>query len=234
MCGPYHLYDEQASVSAPSAASDSARCGAAATASIEIRAPAACAAATIASSSGTVPVAFDAAVTATQRVRSDSTASIARRGQRERVAVRLGPAHGRARALGRDHPRPDVGVVVEPGDDDLVARAERAPERGREPHRHRRHRRPEGDAARLGAEQPGDRVARGLDAGVGRVRGGEHAAVVRVVARAHERGHGVDRAVDHLGARGAVEPRPAAGEAGEAVAVHSRAPAARTSSASCG
>ena len=120
--------------------------------------------------------------------------------------------------------------MVEPGDDDLVARAERAPDGGREPHRHRGHRRPEGDAARLGAEQPGDRVARGLDAGVGRVRGGEHAAVVGVVARAHERGHRVDRAVDHLRAGGAVEPRPAAGEPGEAVAVHSRAPAARTSS----
>src|SRR5829696_10318904 len=80
MCGPYHLYAEHASVSAPSAARSSRRCGTAATASIEMRAPAAWAAATIASSSGTVPVAFDAAVTATQRVRSDSTASTAETG----------------------------------------------------------------------------------------------------------------------------------------------------------
>ena len=68
-------------MSAPSAARSSGRCGAAATASIEMRAPAACAAATIASSSGTVPTAFDAAVTATQRVRSESTASTAAAGR---------------------------------------------------------------------------------------------------------------------------------------------------------
>src|SRR5215218_9048219 len=67
-CGPYHLYAEQASVSAPSAPRSSARWGAAATASIETRAPTACTAATIAASSGTVPHALDAAVTATQRV----------------------------------------------------------------------------------------------------------------------------------------------------------------------
>ena len=64
-------------MSAPRSRSESARCGEAATASIATLAPAACAAATIPSSSGTVPVAFDAAVTATQRVRSESTASIA-------------------------------------------------------------------------------------------------------------------------------------------------------------
>src|SRR5215211_5881080 len=79
-CGPYHLYAEHASVSAPSAARSSGRCGTAATASTEMRAPAACTAATIAASSGTVPHALDAAVTATQRVRSDSTASTAAAG----------------------------------------------------------------------------------------------------------------------------------------------------------
>ena len=55
----------------------SARCGAAWTASIHTRAPTARAAATMPGRSGIVPTAFEAAVTATQRVRSESTASIA-------------------------------------------------------------------------------------------------------------------------------------------------------------
>ena len=44
-------------------------------------------------------------------------------------------------------------------------------------------------------------------------------------------GHRVDRRVDHLGAAGAVQARPAVGEPGEALAVHA-SPA--TSSRSCG
>ena len=117
------------------------------------RAPTACAAATMPASSGTVPIAFEAAVTATQRVRSDSTASTAAAGSASVSGVGLREAHGRAGALGRDHPRPHVGVVVEPRDHDLVARRQRPPDGGRKPHRHRGHRGAEGDAARLGAEQ---------------------------------------------------------------------------------
>ena len=49
----------------------------------------------------------------------------------------------------------------------------------------------------------------------------ERAAVVGHAARAHPVGHRLDHAVDDLAAGGAVEPRPAVPEAGEAVAVHS-------------
>ena len=76
-----------------------------------------------------------------------------------------------------------------------------------------------------------DFMRSGDNANHGRV---EDAAVVGVAAGAHERGHRLDRRVHHLRAGRAVEPGPAAGEAREAVAVHRRPPAARTSSASCG
>ena len=41
--------------------------------------------------------------------------------QRRRCGVKRGPAHCCPRALRRSHPRPDVRIVVEPRDDDLVA-----------------------------------------------------------------------------------------------------------------
>jgi hypothetical protein len=155
-------------------------------------------------------------------------------GQRERVALGLGPAHRGAGALRRDHPRAHVGVVVEPRHDDLVAGRERAPDGGREAHRHRGHRRPEGDALRVGDQHPADRRAGLLDALVGRACGREGAAVVGAAAGAHPRGHRVDRAVDHLCAGRPVEARPAARRAREALAVHTRSCAMRTSSASRG
>ena len=70
-------------------------------------------------------------------------------------------AHGHAAILGRKQPRRDVGVVVEPGHQHLVARAQVAEERPRGVHRERRHVRAEHDLARLGAEE-----ARRLRAGV--------------------------------------------------------------------
>ena len=129
------------------------RCGAACTASTYTRAPAACAAATIPGRSGTVPTAFDAAVTATQRVRSVSTASTADAGSSSVSGLGLGEAHRRPGALGRDQPRAHVRVVVQARADDLVARPQRAPGGGREAHRHGGHARAEGDAARVAAEQ---------------------------------------------------------------------------------
>ena len=42
------------------------------------------------------------------------------------VLAHVGPAHGGAGVARREHPRPDVRVVVEPGDHDLVARPDRA------------------------------------------------------------------------------------------------------------
>ena len=80
MCGPNHLYAEHASASTPRSETESGRCGEAWTASRYTRAPTPAAAATMPGMSGTVPTAFDAAVTAIQRVRSDSTASTAEAG----------------------------------------------------------------------------------------------------------------------------------------------------------
>jgi hypothetical protein len=158
------------------------------------------------------------------------------RGQLERAAVRLGEAHRGARALGVDDPRADVGVVVQTRADDLVARSERAPDRARKGHRQRGHAEAEDDLLRWRAEQRARARPRRRDELVGRVRRREHAAVVGAAPGAHPRVHRLDRRVDHLRAGRAVEPRPArAGEAGEALAVHSMRPAAsRTSSASWG
>ena len=112
---------------------------------------------------------------------------------------------------------------------------QRAADGGREPHRHRGHRRPEGDAARLGAEQP----ARPPRAPPRRTSSVACAAANTPpwLALSPER---MNAAIASIAASticvpgGPVEPRPAAGEPGEAVAVHSRASAARTSSTSCG
>jgi hypothetical protein len=142
------------------------------------------------------------------------------RGQLEGVGLGVGEAHGRAGPLGRDQPRADVGVVVEPRAHDLVAGLQRAAGGGREAHGHRGHARAEGDAARIAAQQRADARAGARHQLVGVVRGREEAAVVGVVAGAHELGHGLDRAVDHLGAGRAVEPRPAVAQPREAVAVH--------------
>ena len=44
------------------------------------------------------------------------------------VEVDVSDAHDDAALLGQHEPGDDVGVVVERGDDDLVARGERAPD----------------------------------------------------------------------------------------------------------
>ena len=144
------------------------------------------------------------------------------RGRRQLEALRVGvgEADGRARALRRDHPRPDVGVVVEARADDLVAGPELPPRGGGEAHGQGRHARAEDDAGRLRAEQPGHLGARRRHGLVGGVGGGEDSAVVGVAPGAHEVRHGVDGGIDHLGAGGAVEPGPAAGQAWEAIAIH--------------
>ena len=100
------------------------------------------------------------------------------RGQLERLGIGLGEAHRGAVALGVDDPRGDVGVVVEPRADDLVAGLERAADGAGERHRQRGHREAEDDLRGRRAEQRAGARARGLDELVGGVRGGEHAALV--------------------------------------------------------
>ena len=83
------------------------------------------AASTMPGRSGIVPTALEAAVTATQRVRGDSTASTAAAGS-SRVS-RSGSAKRTSTpgAGGGDEPRRDVRVVVQARADDLVARLQR-------------------------------------------------------------------------------------------------------------
>ncbi len=109
-----------------------------------------------------------------------------------------------APVLRRAEPRADVGVVVELGDDDLVAGLERAPERVGEQEVERRHVGAEGDLARLGSDQLGRRLVRVGEQRVGLARAGERTSRVRV--RALEVGrHRFDHRARHLRAAGPVE-----------------------------
>jgi hypothetical protein len=121
--------------------------------------------------------------------------------------------------------------VVQTRADDLVAGAQLAPGGGGEAHRHRGHARPERHAVRIAADQRADGRARGGDELVGVPGRREQAAVVGVMAGAHPVVHGLDRRVDHLGAGGPVQARPAVAQSGEALAVH--VATFRSSSRSC-
>ena len=106
-----------------------------------------------------VPTAFDAAPTATSRVFFASE-------RRERLEVELrGPAEERdgpdddSPFLLERAPRVHVRVVVELGDDDLVARRPAAREGAREVERQRRHVRAEGDLRRVAPEEIRERAA---------------------------------------------------------------------------
>ncbi len=72
-CGPRNLYGEHRKTSAPIAAMSIVACAARCTPSTTNSAPAPCTASAIRGRSGRVPTRFDAPVTATRRVRSDST-----------------------------------------------------------------------------------------------------------------------------------------------------------------
>ena len=144
----------------PAAATSIGRCGVACTASTKTRAPTAWAAATMPARSGIVPTAFEAAVTATQRVRVGEDRLDGGGGQLERAGIGLGEAHLGTGAGRGDEPRGDVGVVVEARADDLVAGLERPARRRGEAHGQRRHRRSEDDALGAGAQQPRDGGAR--------------------------------------------------------------------------
>ena len=187
---------------------------------VHARADPACAAATIPARSGTVPTALDAAVTATHLVRSRQHRLDRARRQLQRPLDRLGEAHRRARALGRDHPRAHVGVVVQPRADDLVARRQRAHDGRREAHRQRREARAEDDAHGSPPSSVAHRRAGGLDQLVGLVRLLELPAVVGLGAGPHPVRHRLDGAVDDLAAGRPVEPGPALAQRGEAIAVH--------------
>ena len=108
-CGPYHLYAEQTTASAPQPCRSIRRWGVAATASMYVRTPASRARAHRAATSGAVPVTFDVAFTAIHRVRSDTTAatcsgsraSVSRSGSAKRTVA---PARSAASTHGRTLP----------------------------------------------------------------------------------------------------------------------------------
>ena len=105
-----------------------------------------------------MPSTFDAPVTATSFVRPDSSA---RTSSTVSSAVsRSNPTQRscRARARRRLHPRPDVRVVVEPRDHDLVPGHPLLGERPRHVVRRLRHRPREHHPARVAAEQVRDRL----------------------------------------------------------------------------
>ena len=160
-------------MSASSAWRSSARCCAKCTPSTAASAPTSWTRRMSSAAGGIVPTAFDASVNATSRVLSLSAASNESRSSVTSSVADVHPADGGAGVLGRQDPRTDVRVVVERGDDHLVARAERAAERAREVQQQRRRVRPEDDLARVGARDVGCRPARVRDQRVGLLAGRE-------------------------------------------------------------
>ena len=92
--------------------------------------------------------------------------------------VDLGPADQRADPSGGLDPRPDVGVVVEPGDHDLVVGGPLPRQRLRHPVGELRRARAEHHPLGGAADQVGDRRPGLLDNGIRTVAGGEGAAQV--------------------------------------------------------
>ena len=97
--------------------------------------------------SGRVPSTLDAAVTATSRVRVAQHRREVVGPQLAGLEVEVDPAHRRTGPLGRLHPGPDVGVVVEPRHDHLVAGPPSLREGARQVVRQRGHAAAEDDAA---------------------------------------------------------------------------------------
>ena len=131
--------------------------------------------------------------------------------------MHAGEADDDAEILGEREPGCDVGVVVEPRADDLVAGAQRPTERPREQEVQRGHARSEGDFVRVTGEETRRRRTRPLDQ--------LHGAHARLVRRADVRvvlaqvaGDRVDHLVRALGAARPVEERQRPVERREALA----------------
>ena len=82
--------------------------------------------------------------------------------QRE-VVVHARKTNDDAEVLREREPRRDVGIMVEPGADDLVSVPQRSPERASEQEVERRHALPEGDLARLALQEAAGGGVRALD-----------------------------------------------------------------------
>ena len=117
------------------------------------------------------------------------------------VLVHAREADDDAEVLGEREPWRDVGVVVEPGADDLVARFQRASERAGEQEVERGHARPEGDLVRMALQEAAGGRVRALDqldgANARLVRRADVRVVLAQVARDR-----IDHLVRALGAAG--------------------------------
>ena len=132
-----------------------------------------------------------------------------------RRRVEVDPPHRRARPLRREHPGTDVRVVVEAGDDDLVARPPGRGEGVRQVDGQRRHAPPEHDPAGVGAEQVGHRPAGRDDDVVREALRRREAAAVRD-RRGQRRRHGLRDLEGDLRAARPVEVRVAGRQGREA------------------
>ena len=113
-------------------------------------------------------------------------------------SVELGEPDHCAALLGGEPPRREVGVVIEPGADDLVALRPLAGERTCERKVERRHVGAEDDAVRVRTEQPTDAVPRVLDDAGRGARCREEPVSVRVVPRTQEVGERDLEALDMI------------------------------------
>ena len=171
----------------------------------------------------TVPTALAAAPTATSLVAlvEPLVELFEPQGAIGRVDVDM--AERRPRLLGRQHPGRDVGVVIEPGDDDLVTRPPGLGQRPAEGESQRGHVQTEDHCVRIStAEQIGDGGASRVGELADLDTGGEQTAVVGVAMGQAIR-NGGDDVVRHLTAGRAVEKDrlasgDLAGESGELTA----------------
>ena len=133
------------------------------------------------------------------------------------VRIEVGPANRRFGRGGRLDPRPYVRVMVEPGDDDLVAGRPGLGECPRKVVGQLGHAAPEDDAAWISGEQVSHRGARTPDDVVGAALGCSDPAAVGD-GRGQRLGDGVGHDLRHLRAAGPVEVGRALGQCGELLA----------------
>ena len=123
-------------------------------------------------------------MTVTQRVSGPIRSTHGIDGQPPGLEVERREDDGGAGVFGGEPPRREVRVVLEPGREHLVARAERAADGPGEREDQRGAVGAEDDAVRIGAEERGDGLARGADHLAGRDARGEPPTAVGVGAAA--------------------------------------------------
>ena len=114
------------------------------------------------------------------------------------IRIEVEPPHFGSRIPGSDDPWPDVPVVIEAGDDDIVSGFPRGAESPAHREGERCHVLTESDLVGGGAEEIADRAAGRRCHGVGLTRGHERPTVVAPPG-SHEVGHRIDDRLRYLG-----------------------------------